>query len=327
MAYMVSHFEEESRTMLTRGLLVNVGGDMVAVARSAFDPIFWLHHCNIDRLMAMYQASHPGVALTPRTRSQTFALGGDGPDDLSTPLYPFRRSNGVEWTSNDIKTAESIFATGYAYPEVPAGRSGESLRIFTTERANQLYGPNLQAASFVGNESGAAAPTARREWTANVLVDSHELPGSQRVLIFLGDKTEDNLVGVAGVFADQASPSNNNRFLNISIPLTDALVDKNVALRPEDAVPTLAKQLQWTVEQANPDSTSQIPTTDLKSLTIAVSSTITEFSEDKTKLPVVTDPLTHFEPTAGKEGGLQPGEKPVVGSAAPAVAVNGTTTA
>ena len=124
--------------------------------RKILDTANIVSHCNIDRLMAMYQASHPGVALTPRTRSQTFALGGDGPDDLSTPLYPFRRSNGVEWTSNDIKTAESIFATGYAYPEVPAGRSGESLRIFTTERANQLYGPNLQAASFVGNESGAA---------------------------------------------------------------------------------------------------------------------------------------------------------------------------
>ena len=97
----------------------------------------------------MFQASHPGLALTPAPRSQTFALGGDGPDDLTTPLYPFRHTNGVEWTSNDLKQAESIFTTGYAYPEVPAGQSGEALRIFTTQKANQLYGPTLQTAAFM----------------------------------------------------------------------------------------------------------------------------------------------------------------------------------
>ena len=105
--------------------------------------------------MAMYQATHPGVYLTPKPRSETFALHGPGPDDLSTPLYPFRHPNGQEWTSDEIKTAESIFTYGYAYPEVPEGKSGDDLRVFTTERVNQLYGPNTDSASFQGPESGA----------------------------------------------------------------------------------------------------------------------------------------------------------------------------
>lgn len=106
--------------------------------------------------MAIYQASHPGLYLTPAPRSQTFALGGPGPDDLNTPLYPFRHSNGIEWTSDELKTADSIFSTGYAYPEVPNGMSASSLQTFATQAANKLYGPNLQNPSFVGNASGAA---------------------------------------------------------------------------------------------------------------------------------------------------------------------------
>ena len=26
---------------------------------SRFDPIFWLHHCNVDRMYALWQALHP----------------------------------------------------------------------------------------------------------------------------------------------------------------------------------------------------------------------------------------------------------------------------
>ncbi len=36
-------------------------------------------------------------------------------------------------------------------------------------------------------------------------------------------------------------------------------------------------------------------------------------------LPVKSDPLTYYTPTAGKDGGLQPGEAPPVGDVAPPV--------
>ena len=133
---------------------VLVGEDMAEVRSSAFDPIFWLHHCQVDRLMALYQATHPGNYLTPGRRRETFALGGAGPDDLSTPLFPFRHEDGVEWTSDDVKTVESIFTYGYAYPETPNGRSGEDLRTYATEQINRLYGPDTNEASFSGDESG-----------------------------------------------------------------------------------------------------------------------------------------------------------------------------
>ncbi|WP_433785337.1 tyrosinase family protein [Actinomycetospora sp. CA-101289] len=34
------------------------GGDMGSIARSAFDPIFWAHHCMIDRLWYLWQLRH-----------------------------------------------------------------------------------------------------------------------------------------------------------------------------------------------------------------------------------------------------------------------------
>jgi len=37
-----------------------VGGDM-ATAASPSDPLFWLHHANIDRLWVRWQKKHPGA--------------------------------------------------------------------------------------------------------------------------------------------------------------------------------------------------------------------------------------------------------------------------
>ena len=133
----------------------DVGGDMGQIEYAAFDPIFWLHHSNVDRLLAMYQATHPGVYITPAQGSPTFADPNPGIEGLATPLYPFRHPNGEEWTSDDVKTAESIFTYGYAYPEVPVGKSASDLKTFATEKANELYGPNLASESFQGPESGA----------------------------------------------------------------------------------------------------------------------------------------------------------------------------
>ncbi|KAJ3048146.1 hypothetical protein HK097_010845 [Rhizophlyctis rosea] len=42
----------------------SVGGDMGNPMMSSNDPVFWLHHCNIDRLWAKWQATHPKVANT-----------------------------------------------------------------------------------------------------------------------------------------------------------------------------------------------------------------------------------------------------------------------
>ena len=40
---------------------IRTGGQMGGVPFAGYDPIFYLHHCNVDRLWARWQASHPGA--------------------------------------------------------------------------------------------------------------------------------------------------------------------------------------------------------------------------------------------------------------------------
>ena len=42
-----------------------VGGDMGSVATAAWDPIFWSHHCMIDRLWYLWQLKHGVATITP----------------------------------------------------------------------------------------------------------------------------------------------------------------------------------------------------------------------------------------------------------------------
>lgn len=92
------------------------------------------------------------------------------------------------------------------------------------------------------------------------MVDSAEIPGSQQIRLFVGDSanitsrsfSNKDLAGVAAIFSSKlTTDSSANRLLNITVPLTQILVDKKIGLRPEDVVPRLAKDLHWVVEQVS----------------------------------------------------------------------------
>ncbi|KAI5842810.1 hypothetical protein BZA05DRAFT_359599, partial [Tricharina praecox] len=123
-----------------------LSGHMSFVDYSSFDPIFWFHHANVDRLTAMYQAARPGTGVTPQPATGVFGRrvqDGDV-DDINTPLWPFRKATGGYFTSQDVTTAASIWDFGYAYPEVPTtyrGRPAAELRAFVVARVNALYAP------------------------------------------------------------------------------------------------------------------------------------------------------------------------------------------
>jgi Tyosinase C-terminal domain len=162
-----------------------------------------------------------------------------------------------------------------------------------------------------------------------VQVLSTELTGSYRIRIFIGrDQSSENLAGDAAIFANPTTPlSTPNDQINASIPLTPTLVEKNVALTPDETVPVLKDQLNWIVERSNGDGTgfTAIKTTDLTSLVVSVVSNEANYPVDKSQLPTKGEPVTYYEPTAGKAGGLQQGEQPKIGmKVAP---VNGTSSA
>jgi tyrosinase len=51
----------QSRLEFVHGDVHNAVGGEMATERSPADPLFWLHHSNVDRLWAQWQGKHPGT--------------------------------------------------------------------------------------------------------------------------------------------------------------------------------------------------------------------------------------------------------------------------
>lgn len=77
---------------------VRVSGEMGSFPRAGYDPIFYLHHCNVDRLWAQWQLTHPGSLSTLEA-----ALG----------LEPFNNTFDSGWKiGSDMESTDSL---GYRY--------------------------------------------------------------------------------------------------------------------------------------------------------------------------------------------------------------------
>ncbi|KAI8587058.1 hypothetical protein BDZ88DRAFT_454424 [Geranomyces variabilis] len=63
-----------------------LGGDMSGLVSSVNDPIFWLHHCNLDRWWARWQLAHPDVG---NTYGGNVEAGSDDNDAALTDLMHY----------------------------------------------------------------------------------------------------------------------------------------------------------------------------------------------------------------------------------------------
>ncbi|CAJ0543941.1 Ff.00g040030.m01.CDS01 [Fusarium sp. VM40] len=86
-------------------------GHMSFISTAAFDPIFWMHHCQIDRLFAIWQAANGDAHWYNELEPEDQLMG-------KLDLTPFRK-----WTSEN-KTADF----GYTYPELANGQTGDTVR-------------------------------------------------------------------------------------------------------------------------------------------------------------------------------------------------------
>ncbi|KAJ5404736.1 hypothetical protein N7465_006020 [Penicillium sp. CMV-2018d] len=108
----------------TGGATQNAQGHMSDVPVAAFDPIFFLHHCNVDRLFAIWQALNPKSWFDPPLPAHGHDANGKPipgppycPDPKSdNPLPPFRKNSHGEYYSSD--SARSTEKLGYTYPEL-----------------------------------------------------------------------------------------------------------------------------------------------------------------------------------------------------------------
>lgn len=77
-----------------------VGGNMASMA-SPNDPVFWLHHSNIDRIWAEWQRQHPTLGYLPTS-------GGPQGHNLNDPMRPW---GGVTTPASML----ILSALGYSY--------------------------------------------------------------------------------------------------------------------------------------------------------------------------------------------------------------------
>ncbi|MBA4144059.1 MAG: tyrosinase family protein [Nitrosospira sp.] len=162
-----------------------VGGSMMALS-SPNDPVFWLHHCNIDRLWAEWQRENPGRLYLPPNGTPG-VVAGHGLDDPMPPWNneaapPTPRSvldhHALDYTyDNEPVSPQTVSLTIDASPvSASIGRAGE-VDVFsfgvsapgsyvietegTTDVVMGLYGPNDMGTFIVEDDDSGAGRNSR----------------------------------------------------------------------------------------------------------------------------------------------------------------------
>ncbi|KAI8965927.1 Di-copper centre-containing protein [Daldinia sp. FL1419] len=239
-----------------------VYGHLAIIAYSGFDPLFWLHHANVDRIFTMWQHLYNNTYVTPQAAVYSSHTTSPGQvEDGQTALTPFFVNDTHFWTSDMVRDHE-VF--GYTYAEV-ANKSRSDL----VATINKLYGKFSPASIFTGsdrslrhnnghtkhsgrhrlhkansiswNSQSSSRPPLEtifrggkyREWIANIRVNKHAMDGSFSIHLFLGDVPSDpsswpvapNLIGTHGIFAHKGMHGRtSDRMVTGTIPITSALV-------------------------------------------------------------------------------------------------------
>ncbi|KAK0480190.1 photo-regulated tyrosinase [Armillaria novae-zelandiae] len=119
---------------------IGAGGHMSNVAMAGFDPIFFLHHANVDRMLSLWSALNPTVWVSegPATGG-TFTVPPNTLVDANTSLTPFWDSQTGYWASSETTVTSKL---GYTYPEFNGLNMGNSsvVQDAIAQVVNQLYG-------------------------------------------------------------------------------------------------------------------------------------------------------------------------------------------
>jgi len=298
-------------------VLVGGNGHMSSVPVAAFDPIFFLHHCQVDRLLALWSNVHPDTWV---------------PDnEVNQDLTPFWNAPTTFWASSNLQDFGG--ALNYTYPDflAPGGADANvSLAAFSGGPATQALFARPPApappahvapapaapthAAPTHAASAHAAPAAVPHWTARIRFNQHELGGSFSVLLFLVDVPNDpeeyytspNYVGSFHAFVNNASENCANCRNQAGHPIegyvqiNDAIVKHahEDSLDSAVVVPFLTKNLHWRVLKL--DGT----VADLPSLEVVVLSAPLTLPPGA-KFPVVGAPRHFHGITHGRSGGAR----------------------
>ncbi|KAI0176329.1 Di-copper centre-containing protein [Hypoxylon sp. FL1284] len=237
-----------------------VYGHLAIIAYSGFDPLFWLHHANVDRIFAMWQVLYNDTYVVPQPAVYSSHTTSPGEiEDTQTALTPFFSNETHFWTSEAVRDLEAF---GYTYADVANktrtqvissinsryGNFSPASMFLNTDRAlserssqHPSVGGLHRAGGLSWNSQTSTRPSLDavfrgnryREWIANVRVSKHAMGGSFSIHLFVGEAPSDptswpvasNLIGTLGVFAHKGKHRMaSGRKIAGTIPMTSALM-------------------------------------------------------------------------------------------------------
>lgn len=140
-----------------------------------------LHHCNVDRLVALWQAMNPSSPMFTTVHPSTGQFGTAPGTNLTadSPLKPFFAEEGGFLTSNMVSDIRKL---GYTYPEIDDwSTTTETLERFVRSEVNTMYGDtstNLDAGPTQrrGQRSRYPPPARTRQYyVAEIQVNRSEV--------------------------------------------------------------------------------------------------------------------------------------------------------
>jgi len=105
-------------------------GDMVSANVTAYDPIFWGHHSNVDRLWSEWETMHPGAS--PDNLSAVlppFALDVEDTLNISNFGYEYVKSEHLYPVSNEVAVSKFKSAKTPVQQQVLADHSSAEVRL------------------------------------------------------------------------------------------------------------------------------------------------------------------------------------------------------
>ncbi|EGX94426.1 tyrosinase precursor [Cordyceps militaris CM01] len=136
-------------------------GQFIDSEYSAFDPLFMLHHANVDRLWAYWQSIHPEKSTFNGTYSgkSRFNSAEGTMITLDSPLQPFRQVNG-EWHTSS--TVNDIKVLGYAYQGLEYWtKSAAEMQASALKTVNSLYGDKEEEKTTEPSSKESAVTTSQ----------------------------------------------------------------------------------------------------------------------------------------------------------------------
>jgi len=175
-------------------------GHMTHPFWAAFDPIFWFHHSNVDRLLSLWQAMNPGVWVTPGRSGQTLAFNRGSTVDKNSPLEPFYQTTEDVWTSAPLTDTTKL---GYSYPDFDdlVGADPDLIRDAINDLVDRRYGTKKSKgasnaaldllSAFQGVTEEHSDELKMYDWAIHVSFKKFELDESFSLIFYFADDNGD----------------------------------------------------------------------------------------------------------------------------------------